>query len=115
MSEEPETLRIMTVVPRCRFRISNETSIVIRAPRAEPLERGFERVARQRVGVLPLGQAIAELHRGAPCTDGQQNAENRVRLGRRLGKRAGVDGLLDARRHLVLHLADEAEALPVAC
>ena len=43
---------------------------------------------------------------------GEKQSEHDVRLRTRRA-RAGVDGLLDAQHHVVLHFADEAEAFPV--
>src|SRR6185436_5476752 len=84
------------------------------APRAglEAAQRGVDGRARQRVAVLARREPIAQAERRRAVRGGEQQAENGMRR-RALGARPGIDRLLDAPDHVVLHLAHEAEAIPV--
>jgi hypothetical protein len=84
----------------------------MRDPCSEPRERGFERVARKRVGVLCRRQPFTEPHHGNAVDRGQQNFEHGVGVGPRR-EQSSVDYALDVRGHLILHLPYEAEPLPV--
>ena len=84
----------------------------MRDPCSEPRERGFERVARKRVGVLVWPQPFTEPHHRDAVDRGHQNPEDRVRV-RSRREQSSVDYGLDVRGHLQLHLADESKSLPV--
>src|SRR6266542_4526278 len=84
----------------------------MRNPRTESRERGFERVARKRVGVLSRRHPVAEPHHRNAVDRGHQNPEHRVSLSSRR-EQSSVDYGLDVCGHLMLHLADESKPLPV--
>ena len=76
-------------------------------------QRRVQRVARERVGVFVGREPVAEAHDCGPVNRGQENAEDPV--GRRPRRKiAGGNRVLDELGHVLLHLADEPEALPVA-
>jgi len=84
----------------------------MRDPCPESRERGFECVARKRVGVLVWSQPFTEPHHRDAVDRGHQNPEHRVRV-RSRREESRVDDGLDVRGHLQLHLADEPKSLPV--
>src|SRR5690348_10097341 len=75
-------------------------------------EYGVDGGTGEHVRVFAWREAIAQAERRGAVYGGEQQPEDRLRR-RPLRARAGVDRLLDALDHVVLHLADEAEALPV--
>src|SRR5215471_18382885 len=117
--------RVLTVVsrrcsrrPRARrgvdrvvARIEGKAEV---APRAglEAEQRGVDGGARERVAVLAGCEPIAQAERGGAVRGREQQPEDGVR-GRIRRARAGRHSLLDAPHHVVLHLTDEAEAIPV--
>src|SRR4051812_10845864 len=116
-SNETRSLRIMTLV----LADGMKTAVLARHERksemtagagAQADQGGVDRRARELVGVLARGETITEAQRRGAVRGGQQQPERRMR--RRVGRAgAGVNRFLDAQHHVVLHLADEAEALPV--
>src|SRR5262245_55438703 len=104
-------LRIMTLVLGIGIQ-ANRLRKSAASAGAQTEQHGFDRGAREGVAVLAGAEAIAEAQRRRAVRGGVQQPEDRVR--RRSGRAgAGFDRALDAHDHVVLHLADEAEALPV--
>ena len=84
----------------------------MRDPGSEPGERGFERVARERVGIDVRSQSSAQTHHRDPMNGCAKNLKNVVGF-RVRRKETLLDDTLNVRRHPTFHFADEAESFPV--
>ena len=81
---------------------------------AQSGQRGFERVARERVGVLAGAEPVAQTHDRDAVNRRHQDPEHRVRFGVRRAAVPASITLWMCAGESSFHLADETEPLPVA-
>ena len=102
VNRRDRTLRIMTVVPRCRYECirMRVRSVIARAARAGPVSAVSSVMRASASASSPVRQPVAQLHRGG-AVQRRSAGCGTPRSARVPGReRAGVDRLLDPHDHL---------------